>query len=153
MNWSLFLMNQLTEDAVVAQVGEIPFTYIWLLILIALVAWMDLDDYHRMDIKAIEVCKGERYHNLWWFKEAERMVDCSIQFWIYWEELQEEMVKVLILTEEVMTKYQRISCFSIRTHTVYVQAQGDPSKQWTPLRYKVIDVELEAVINSFPIEW
>ena len=64
MNWSLFLMNQLVEDAVEVQVGERPFTYSWLLILIALVAWMELDDYQGMDVRAIEVCKGARYENL-----------------------------------------------------------------------------------------
>ena len=41
MNWSLFLLNQLTEDMVIVQDGEQPFTYSWLLILISLVAWMD----------------------------------------------------------------------------------------------------------------
>ena len=44
MNWSLFLLNQLTEDAVVAQAGERSFSYSWLLILIALVAWMEPED-------------------------------------------------------------------------------------------------------------
>ena len=83
MNWSLFLMNQLAEDVVAAQVGERPFTYSWLLILIVLVAWMEPVDYRGMDIKAIEVCKGARYQNLWWVKEEKRMVDYSIKFWIY----------------------------------------------------------------------
>ena len=41
MNWLLFLLNQLTEDAVVVQFEEQSFTYSWILILIALVAWMD----------------------------------------------------------------------------------------------------------------
>ena len=62
MNWSLFLMNQLAEDdAVTLRAGEIPFTEIWLVILIALMAWMEPDDYQGMDVKEIEVCKGERY--------------------------------------------------------------------------------------------
>ena len=55
MNWSLFLLNQLTEDAVAVQDGECPFTYSWLLILIALVAWMEPEDYQRMDVEAVKV--------------------------------------------------------------------------------------------------
>ena len=55
MNWSLFFLNQLTKDAVAVQAGEQPFTYRWLLILIALVAWMDPEDYQRMDVEAIKV--------------------------------------------------------------------------------------------------
>ena len=58
MNWSLFLLNQLTEDVVLVQAGERPFTYSWLLILIALLAWMEPEYYQRMMAEAIEVCKG-----------------------------------------------------------------------------------------------
>ena len=58
MNWSLFLLNQLIEDAIAVQARERPFTYSWLLILIALVAWMEPEDYQRMMVEAVEVCKG-----------------------------------------------------------------------------------------------
>ena len=46
------------------QVGERPFTYSWLLILITLVSWTETNDYQGMDVKAIEVCKGTQYQNL-----------------------------------------------------------------------------------------
>ena len=55
MNWSLFLLNQLTKDAIAVHVGERPFMYSWLLILIALVAWMEPEDYQRMDVEAVKV--------------------------------------------------------------------------------------------------
>ena len=58
MNWSLFLLNQLTEDMVAVQVWEWPFTYSWLLILIALLAWMEPEYYQRMMAESIEVRKG-----------------------------------------------------------------------------------------------
>ena len=57
-------MKQSAKDAVVVQVGERPFTYSWLLILIALVAWMELVDYQGMDVKEVKVCKGARYQNI-----------------------------------------------------------------------------------------
>ena len=82
MNLSLFMMNQLVEDVEAAQAGARSFTYNWILILIVVVAWMEPEDYQGMDFKAVEVCKGARYENLWWIKEANRMVDFSIQFWI-----------------------------------------------------------------------
>ena len=72
MNWSLFLLNQLTEDAVAVQAEERPFTYSWLLILIALVAWMELEDCQRMMVEVVEVCKGAQYQNLWWVEEPSR---------------------------------------------------------------------------------
>ena len=69
MNRSLFLLNQLTEDAVTDQDEEWPFTYSWLLILITLVDWMDPEDYQRMKVEAVKVCKGARYQNLWWVED------------------------------------------------------------------------------------
>ena len=89
---------------------------------------MELEDYQGMEVKEIEVCKGPRYQNLWWVKEAERMVECSIHFLIYWEALQAVAVIVPILTEEVATNYQRIACFAIGPHAIPIQARQDPSK-------------------------
>ena len=45
MNRSLFLLNQLLVDVFSAQDKEHSFSYSWLLILIALVAWMEEEDY------------------------------------------------------------------------------------------------------------
>ena len=71
MNWSLFLLNRLLEDALVAQTGR-PFSYSWLLILIALVAWMEHKDYQPMTVEAVKVCHGARYQNLWWVEDPNR---------------------------------------------------------------------------------
>ena len=57
MNWSLFLLNQLLDNALTAQVGW-PFSYSWLLILIALVGWMEPEDYKPMEVDAVKVCRG-----------------------------------------------------------------------------------------------
>ena len=55
MNWSLFWMNPLVEDAMEVQEGEWMFTYSWLLILIALMDWLDLVDYQGMNVEAVKV--------------------------------------------------------------------------------------------------
>ena len=68
MNWSLFLLNQLTKDVVIAQVRERYFSYSWLLILTALVALMEPEDYQSMVVEAAKVWKGAQYPNLWWVK-------------------------------------------------------------------------------------
>ena len=77
------------------QAGLHPFTYSWLLILIALMSWMEPDDYQGMEVDAVKVCKGARYQNLWWVKEDDILKYCAIQFWIYWEALQAVAMKVL----------------------------------------------------------
>ena len=58
MNWSLFLLNQLMEDAMIMQVGKHAFMYSYFLIFIALVSWIDPEDYQGMDIATSQVCKG-----------------------------------------------------------------------------------------------
>ena len=86
MNWFLILLNQLLEDALAAQTGW-PFSYSWILILIALVAWMEPKDYQPMTVEEVKVCHGAHYQNLWWVEEPSRQTDCAIHFWIYWEAL------------------------------------------------------------------
>ena len=153
MNWSLFLMNQSAEDMVAMQAGERLFTYNWLLILIALVAWMEPVDYQGMDVEAVKVCKGARYENMWWVEEYIRKEDCTIQFWVYWETLQEVAVKVPQLLEEAATKYHRIACFAIGLHTIHVQAWNDPDKQWLSMPYNLLDEELNMMVNDWFSAW
>ena len=83
MNWSLFLLNQLTDDVMLVQEGKCPFTYSWLLILIVLVGWMEPTHYQGMDVEVAQVCRGTRYQNLWWLNEREHQIEWDIQFYIY----------------------------------------------------------------------
>ena len=75
MKSSLFMMNQLMEEALAVQAEEWAFTYSWLLILITLMAWMEPVDYQGMDVEAVKVCKGAQYQNLWWVEEPTRKED------------------------------------------------------------------------------
>ena len=104
MNWSLFLLNQLLSDALTAQRGH-PFSYSWLLILIALVAWMELEDYQPMMVEATKVCHSTRYQNLWWVEEPSHQTDCAIHFWIYWQSLQANAIAVLRISPYTVAKY------------------------------------------------
>ena len=61
IKWSLFLLNHLLEDGVDAQAGEHIFSYSWLLILIALVAWMELEDYQPVSVFMENLCKVTLY--------------------------------------------------------------------------------------------
>ena len=54
---SIFL-NQLMDDMVLVEVGRIPFTYTWFLILISLVGWMEPKYYQGMDVEVVKNYKG-----------------------------------------------------------------------------------------------
>ena len=47
-----------------------------------------------MDVEAIKVYKGACYQNTWWVEEPTRKDDCAIQFWVYWEVLQDAAIVV-----------------------------------------------------------
>ena len=72
-------VEQLLRDALATQT-EKPFSYSWILILIALVAWMEPEDYQPMAFEEVKVCCGALYQNLWWVEEPSHQTDCSIHF-------------------------------------------------------------------------
>ena len=56
---------------------------------------MEPYDYQGMDVDAVNIYKNAHYQNLWWVKEADRLKDYAVQFWIYWEALQATAMKIL----------------------------------------------------------
>ena len=55
---------------------------------------MEPEDYHPMVVEVAKVCRSAHYQNLWWVEEPSCQIDCAIQFWIYWEELQAAVVAI-----------------------------------------------------------
>jgi hypothetical protein len=64
MNWVTFFLNQFLIDCEEAQDKGIEFHYVWLLILIALATWRELDDAQFLGEKD-KACLAARYQNLW----------------------------------------------------------------------------------------
>ena len=121
MNQPLLLLNQLMEDVILAHKGRSPFTYSCLLILIALVVWMEPKYYQGMDVEAVEVtCRGVQYQNLWVLEDKEQQIDCKVQFYLYLDGIQEAVGKVLRLRDESATKYIRVSLFAIGPHDINI---------------------------------
>ena len=94
MNWYLFLLNELMEDTILAQEVGKPFTYSRLLILIALVGLMEPKYYQGMEVDIVNICKGDRYKNLWALNNKERQNDNNIQFYLYLDALWDMREKI-----------------------------------------------------------
>ena len=45
-----------------------------------------------------------------------------------------------------------ISRFTMGPHAIHIQAQDDDEKQWLTTLYKLMDEEVEPIINDCPIE-
>ena len=63
INWSHFLLNELLQDASLAQEEGTSFHYSWLLILISFIVCAELADYQPLDLHVSY--RGARYKNLW----------------------------------------------------------------------------------------
>ena len=57
----MFVLSRLLDDVFSTQAKERSFSYSWLLILIALVTWMESEDYQLVSVSAENVCKGTWY--------------------------------------------------------------------------------------------
>ena len=82
--------------------------------------------YQGMEVATINICRGERYKNLWELNQKERQTTNNIQFYLYLDALQEEVVKVLRLTDQAIKKYQRIAWLAMGPHAIHIKAQQDP---------------------------
>ena len=76
------------KEAVLAKKVGNPFTYSWILILIALVGWMEPTHYQGMETKVVNVCRGVQYKNLWALNKKERKINNIIQFYIYLDHIE-----------------------------------------------------------------
>ena len=99
MNWSLFLLNELMEDAVLVQDTGNLFTYSWLSIVITLVGWMEPTHYQGMEVDVVNIWRGARYKTLWEINNKERKNSNNIWFYLYLDTVREEAIKVSQLTK------------------------------------------------------
>ena len=75
-----------------------------------------------MEVEVVKVCKGAQYQNLWWVEDPSCQVDCMIHFWVYWEALQEAVVKVPWLSDVAAIKYHRI--IQQNRHAKFIKIYG-----------------------------
>jgi hypothetical protein len=65
MNWAMFLLNQFLIDCEEARDKGTEFHYSWLLIIIVLSTWRELDDSHFLGVRE-NLCLSAQYQNLWY---------------------------------------------------------------------------------------
>ena len=65
MNWATFLLNQFFIHCEEVQDKGIEFHYAWLLILLALLSWRDLNDSNFLGVTK-KPCLALQYQNLWY---------------------------------------------------------------------------------------
>ena len=77
-------------------------------IIIALVGWMELEEYQGKDLEVAQVCRDTRYQKLLHLTKKSLQLDCLIQFYVNWIELNEAPKNLLHLSKATITKYRQI---------------------------------------------
>ena len=126
MSWEMFMLNQFLIDYREAQYKGMEFHYAWLLILIELVAWRELEDsqFFSATNKPFLV---ERYANLWHISHKGRQQGNNIAFYIYKEVIRESIQKTPRILPHVVEEYKLVALFKAGFHHMYIQAKKDPS--------------------------
>ena len=86
MNWSTFLVNDFMEYYKEVQEKSQLFHYTWLLILIVLVAWREMDEFQFLDTTNKPFLEA-KYANMWFTKKKRRPIDKIITFFVYCDSL------------------------------------------------------------------
>ena len=117
------------EDVVLVQKVGKPFTYSWLLILIALAIWMEPTHYQGMEVEMVNICRGTRYKNLWALEDKQQQINNNVSFYLYLDALWGEAVKVPRLIDVATKKYRKIIGLVMGPRAIHIQAQQDPEKK------------------------
>ena len=83
MNWSDYHHGDFLANFCEAQELSKKFDYVWLLLLIVLVAW-ELPEDSQFPLVAPDLPEAAKYASLWETKDAQRIKDSKI-FWILME--------------------------------------------------------------------
>ena len=82
MNWSTFLVNEFLEHCREAHEKPQLFHYAWLLILISLVAWREINETQFFDITHKPFI-APKYTNIWFTKVKGRHIQNNVTLFVY----------------------------------------------------------------------
>jgi hypothetical protein len=88
MNWSTFMVNQFLMDCREAHEKGTEFHYAWLLILIALTVWRELEEMEFLEGMQKPFLVA-RYVSLWHTAHKNKQMDNNITFYIYKETIRQ----------------------------------------------------------------
>jgi hypothetical protein len=124
MSWKTFLFNQFLINYKEAQEKCIEFHYSWLLILIELLAWKELEETQFLGVVKNNFLAAT-YVKFWHVVHKERKLDNNITFYVYKEVIHESINNTPCILPHVVEAYKRIMCFKCRRHHMYIQAKKD----------------------------
>lgn len=87
MNWATFFVNQFLIDCVESREKGMEFHYVWLVILIALVAGREPDKCQFLKTSQREHA-GVRYVNIWHTMHKGRQQDNNVTFYVYFDTIR-----------------------------------------------------------------
>ena len=104
INWSQFFLNELLQDASLAQEEGTAFHYSWLLILISFTVWSEPTDYQPIDLPITR--RGARYQNLWFSPDKSQKTNSNSYFYVHIESLKTLVKHQVRLSATTISKFR-----------------------------------------------
>ena len=83
----------------------------------------------------------------------DQKIDCNIQFYLHYDGIWDVEGNIPCLTKEAMTKYRRVMQFAMGWHIIHIHVRWDMDHQWLTMTYKLVDEELDAIIDDWTVSW
>lgn len=128
------------------------FHYIWLILIIAMLAWRDLK-HSQFPMIHLDVCEAMKYALLWYTTKPMRAQDNIMFFILYHMDLHMLVSQHSRLSPTLYEKYSSVMKFKAEFHIIYIQVHMDTRKTWHSLPYLAIEDDLLTQIHQWLVEW
>jgi hypothetical protein len=125
MNWGEILLNQFWIDCEEAQDKGTEFHYSWILILIVLSSWRDMDDTQFLGFREKPSLVAS-YQSLWYTTNKAQHMENNIALHIYKETIRDSIDQTMCIPPQAVEAYKAVEHFKAGCHHMYVQEKKDP---------------------------
>jgi hypothetical protein len=147
MNWAKYLVNQLDQDYREARDQGYEFHFIWLLILIAFIAWEIPEDatFPKLDPFEPLVVK---FTSLWYSSDMGKQWQSNVVFHTYYLQLKRSIEVVPCIMSNTLHRFRPFVKFHADKHFIYITAHGDKHKEVLQSYYKLTEEDLEEITKE-----
>lgn len=133
-NWADYLCKEFFDDYYEVQEKGTTFHYAWLIFIIAMLSWRELED-SQFPLVASNVCEAAQYVTLWFTTQPSGGMENTMLFVLYLMDFHMLVNHHPHLSSGLYEQYNIDAIFKVDFHKVYIQPHRDAKKKWHPLPY------------------
>ena len=151
MNWVQYLVNQLELDCSEVHDQGYEFHFIWLLILIAFIAWEMPEGATLPNIEPFEPLTA-KFSTLWYSSDTNKKWQSNSIFHTYYNQLKKTIQSKRHITLKTLHQFRLLMKFNTDQHFIYITARADEHKQQIQSYYKLTEEELEEITKDWSVD-